>query len=256
LINSIKSLIYNKLHFKWFIFQFINIKYDLRLSYQLNKDAVHILQEIFLKSMYEYSFNENPKVVIDIGGHYGYFALYATRKFGSNCRILSVEPSFSNIRIFNKNIASANVKNVTLVEGALSGEDSQRDLYLSHSQNHSLYQDYSPVKLGSENINCFTLKSLLDKYNLDQIDLLKMDCEGSEHEILLQSDKVTLSRIHYLFVEMHHITHDTYSIEKTLNHLKTNHFQTLPSNSLEMVDYFQYINFTVFLQNKYWKNVA
>ncbi len=238
------------------IFQFINIKYDLRLSYDLNKDAVHILQEIFLKCIYDYSIIGSPKVIIDIGGHYGYFALYATRKFGSYCRIISVEPSFSNIRIFSKNIASANVKNVTLVEGALSGEDSQRDLYLSHSQNHSLYQDYSHVKLGSETVNGFTLKSLLDKFNLDRIDLLKMDCEGSEHEILMQCDKITLSRIHYLFVEMHQMTLDAFSVEKTIEHLRANNFQSIASNSLSVVNHLRYFNFIVFFKNKDWKDIT
>lgn len=250
MIKIAKSFIYHKLHFKWLIFQYICIKYNLRLSYSLNKDAVHILQEIFLKSIYNYEFQDSPKVIIDIGGHYGYFALYTSKKFKHNCTILSIEPSLSNIAKFKKNIESTGVKNVTLVEGALAGKNSQRDLYLSLSQNHSLYQDYSTIRLGSESILCYSLKSLLEKYNLNRVDLMKIDCEGSEHEILMECDKETLSRINYLFIEMHPINHSDYSIPKTLKYLQENYFESLTSKTANNIDNFQYFNSVILLKNK------
>lgn len=47
------------------------------------------------------------------------------------------------------------------------------------------------------------LKDILINYKLDEIDLLKMDIEGSEYEIFSSQDLGWLDRCHALVVETH-----------------------------------------------------
>jgi hypothetical protein len=47
------------------------------------------------------------------------------------------------------------------------------------------------------------LKGILDRYELDWIDFLKMDCEGAEYPILFNAEKSTLDRIGTISLEFH-----------------------------------------------------
>ena len=49
-----------------------------------------------------------------------------------------------------------------------------------------------------------TLSQIMEKYDLDTIDILKLDCEGSEYEIIPEAHKSgALDRIQYLVMEYH-----------------------------------------------------
>ena len=55
---------------------------------------------------------------------------------------------------------------------------------------------------NSENIEVFPLSSILQKNNLDSIDLIKIDTEGHEYEVLYgMSDYI--KKINYILVEFH-----------------------------------------------------
>lgn len=53
-------------------------------------------------------------------------------------------------------------------------------------------------------VNCYTLADLLDKYNLDRVDLAKIDIEGGE-DIAITTDllKACNGRIKKVFIELH-----------------------------------------------------
>jgi len=44
-------------------------------------------------------------------------------------------------------------------------------------------------------VPCVTLPEIFDEFGLERRDLLKMDCEGAEHEILYNCPPAYMSRI-------------------------------------------------------------
>ena len=56
-------------------------------------------------------------------------------------------------------------------------------------------------ELSNKNIKLFTLLDLLDRNNIDQVDLLKMDIEGSEFSLF--DDPSWLPRIKVICMEVH-----------------------------------------------------
>ena len=51
-------------------------------------------------------------------------------------------------------------------------------------------------------VSCFSLDSIMSKYKLDHIDLVKIDIEGAEEEVLLHNNK-WVNNISYMSVEIH-----------------------------------------------------
>jgi len=62
----------------------------------------------------------------------------------------------------------------------------------------------SGLKTGeTERVTAVTLPDIFEQERLRTVDLLKMDCEGSEFAILYQTNPVTLSRIGQMAIEVH-----------------------------------------------------
>ena len=67
---------------------------------------------------------------------------------------------------------------------------------------------YSRDVLGSSfrplgTVPLLTLDQVFAKFDLDRVGLLKLDCEGAEYEILLNSSDDTLRRISGVAIEYH-----------------------------------------------------
>jgi hypothetical protein len=57
--------------------------------------------------------------------------------------------------------------------------------------------------LGS-NIHFYTLRELINKYNIDSPAVLKIDCEGCEYDIILSNSKTMLDKFSHIQIEYHH----------------------------------------------------
>jgi len=114
----------------------------------------------------------------------------------------SFEPFPDNYEIFRRNLALNPVRNIHLHTVAISADG--RNLKMATNffntggatcNSTSLY--YRRV----ENIHSDTLDQVFDSLGIATCTLLKIDCEGSEYEILLSTG--VLSRVEYLSAEFH-----------------------------------------------------
>ena len=60
-----------------------------------------------------------------------------------------------------------------------------------------------PLSAAEELTSSITLDQIFDKYNIQHCKLLKMDCEGSEYEILYNTTQETLKKCENLRAEFH-----------------------------------------------------
>ena len=52
-------------------------------------------------------------------------------------------------------------------------------------------------------VKTVTLQTLIQKYSLPRVDLLKLDCEGCEYDVLTSLDRETWMKIRAVFLEYH-----------------------------------------------------
>lgn len=135
------------------------------------------------------------KVVLDIGAHIGGFSVLAARN-GAR-RVVACEPEPGNAELLRHNVApfpQCEVREVAVWRSDVALED---DLSWAPSENAvntgggGVYEERLPNGPRTL-VKPLAFDRLLD--DLGVVDLLKLDCEGSEYPILLTSQRLGLVR--------------------------------------------------------------
>jgi FkbM family methyltransferase len=161
------------------------------------------------------------KVVVDAGANVGIFSVWAARRL-PEARILALEPYPETFARLEHNLRVNQFgSRVEAVQLALAGECRERAMpTAAESQRRKLLpaDDGRDEKVVS--VPAITLADLIDRYHLDQIDLLKMDIEGSEWEVLLGASASVLRSIRRIEFEFHEVhARFGYTKEKLFAHL-------------------------------------
>lgn len=184
-----------------------------------------LVDEIFIKKVYNPKFlsiNSND-IVMDLGANIGVFSLYAA-KMGAN-KIYSVEPLQKNVKLIKKNFEINKLKKPTTIKMAVSDKIAVKKFYLGDIDSHGLLFGHH-----SQNINKFlkvkttNLSDIFKKYKIKKLDFLKIDCEGSEGEIVGQSGKKIWEKINKVAIEYHDDI-STMSHEKIVEKMKENKYK-------------------------------
>jgi FkbM family methyltransferase len=128
----------------------------------------------------------NPGMtILDIGAHVGYYTLLAARLAGSDGRVFSFEPDQDNYALLVHNVQLNGYDNVTTVNQAVSDKSSSRTLFISALDNgrHSMYHQRQPES-GSITVSATTADDYFGEINWPEIDLIKLDVEGSELDVI------------------------------------------------------------------------
>ena len=138
--------------------------------------------------------------IIDIGGDIGSFSVAVAKQY-PGARILSFEPSPSNYRLLKKNISLNKCKNVTAFRKAVTSHGKKVRLYIdaSNPAESSLYARKN-TRVDTQSI---TLERAFRDFRIKKCALVKMDCEGSEYDILLNAPDYILKKIEAMVVEYH-----------------------------------------------------
>ena len=151
-----------------------NIKTDLYLRFGTSDIDTYL--QVFISEEYNYDYG-NPIVIVDAGANIGLTSIYFANKY-PNATIIAIEPEESNYKLMLKNISSYD--NIIPLNAAIwfKNED------LSVIDPGSGFWGYQVSKFTEEcNTNLkspgITIDTLMTKYSIDLIDLLKMDIEGA-----------------------------------------------------------------------------
>jgi FkbM family methyltransferase len=172
-----------------------------------NKREYHLLKrEIWNQEIYNFNSKKITPFIIDIGSHIGISILYFKSKYPDS-KILSFEPNPISFEILEENIQNNGLKDITLVNRAISSNDCIKTLYIDNTNenwnsNSSLLEKSWSGRENSKpiNVSCTRLDAYLE--DIQAIDMLKIDTEGTEFEIL-NSHKNILNRVENISVEYH-----------------------------------------------------
>lgn len=189
-------------------------------------DLAFLFQEIWLRGIYSPAGYEigSGETVIDIGGNIGVFATFAATR-APGVKVFSYEPFPENVKWFRRNIENSGLTNVQVLQQAVSGETGVR--YLQVNSNnwivHSLFNEgHATPGLAVESIS---LDDIINRNEIRRCDLLKLDCEGSEYEILQRCAPETLKRVRRIVGEFHEGPHINGTGEHLCQFLKSYSFR-------------------------------
>ena len=174
---------------------------DLKMKIRVKSTDLMQLTTIWLIREYEvpgFEIKEND-TVIDVGGHIGLFMLFC-EQFCRKGKIYCFEPVLDNYRIFLDNVKLNNLENVFSFNTAVSKQDGNIPLYLNDdASGHSVFLKSS----NSIQVESITLQKIFDLNNIKKCNLLKLDCEGSEYEIINSLPDSYFSMIDKMIIEYH-----------------------------------------------------
>ena len=167
------------------------------------------MNEVFISKIYDKINVSKNDTVLDIGGHFGFFSLFSLDKGAKE--IYALEPGEENFKYFCMNTGQFdNIKPFNL---ALSDKiENKKFIITGPSATNSFHKSYNnqrenPVSMGvqkSENVNCIDFNTFVRINNINRIDAMKMDCEGSEWDILPTiSDDFLKYKMRKLSIELH-----------------------------------------------------
>lgn len=172
---------------------------------QVGFDFGHLV-EIYIKNVYGIDFK--GKNIIDIGMSNGDSSIFFAKKGAK--RVIGVEPDKRSFDLALKNITESKVDNIVLpLNRALSNQSGIIEMTVYNSNpNANSIDESNMVKLNDskikENIEAVELGEIIDMFNNENIDLLKMDCEGCEYKVLQNISEKYFPKISNIYLEYHH----------------------------------------------------
>jgi FkbM family methyltransferase len=161
------------------------------------------LDEVYYKGIPKNHLGTNP-VIIDVGANVGYFSLFSLVRY-PKARVFSFEPMPVNYKLLQKYSSENTALNFTPVNMAVSGEKGYITLQYDASDSFTTCASVFDTAHGSDTlqVETTTLADIMATHQLDKIDLLKLDCEGSEYSILYNTTDDVWAKIGALTIETH-----------------------------------------------------
>jgi FkbM family methyltransferase len=153
--------------------------------------------EVYTRDFYTPSAGD---VIVDGGANIGLFSLWIARQ--APCRIVAFEPFEQNYAVLLSNLEAAGASSsVDAVHGALSGKSGHASMARgARSLDHRLRLDEG--KAAETAVRTYSLAEALDRAGAD-VDLCKLDIEGSERDVFEHVNPETLGRVRRFAIEYH-----------------------------------------------------
>lgn len=159
---------------------------------------VETFYQIFLENEYEVNWIDDPKTIIDAGSHIGLFAVFMKNKF-PDARIICIEPDAENFALLRQNTSS--YEDIFYENCGLWDRETRIRAYDKYELgNWGVVVEEDPA--GGD-LRAVTVDSLMRKYGIDRIDILKLDIESSEKRVFGNGYEPWLARTKMIAIELH-----------------------------------------------------
>lgn len=205
----------------------LKLKNGLTIFGGKKSQILDIADEIFVQKVYNPSYLplQAKATVIDIGANVGIYCLYAAKNGAK--RIFAIEPLSQNISLIKKNFKTNKLPQPTMTEVAVTNRSGKARLYLANFDSHGLLFDHDYKNKFTKYIfiRTTTLTEIIQKSRIKRVDFLKIDCEGSEGEIIYSTPTSIWHKIDKVAIEYHNGV-SKYNNVNIVNRLKKLGYQT------------------------------
>ncbi len=150
----------------------------------------------------------DPLIIVDGGANVGNYALLAS-KICVNAKIFSFEPVNDTFSQLENNVR--NNPNITPIRKGFYYENCKKKINLFSSNEHSSIYNLEGLSydtLDGINIELYKGDDFIKDYNIDEVDMLKLDLEGAEYDALLgfenavKNGKIRLIQFEYGYINI------------------------------------------------------
>ena len=165
----------------------------------------------------KYPLNENS-LVLDLGGYIGDFTYKIVKKY--NCRVMVFEPVPDYAKEISKRFADNDKVEVFCC--GLEDKNSTETIYVNGTSSSV----YSAKNTEQIEIKYISVKDFFDKYEIQNVDLMKINIEGGEYSLLeYMIETKLINRINNIQIQFHNIPriNSKKRMEAILNNLEKTH---------------------------------
>ncbi|WP_445731692.1 FkbM family methyltransferase [Mariniflexile sp.] len=162
-----------------------------------NTTDVTVFYQVFLARSYSIKVKEMPRVIIDCGANIGLSAVFFKNKF-PEAKIIALEPEHSNFEMLKKN--------TKMYEGihCINKGIWNKSTNLIIKDNNLGNWGFMVEEVDNDStISATSIEEIMCEFNIDHIDILKVDIEGSEKELFERNFEKWLSKTKILIIELH-----------------------------------------------------
>ena len=187
-----------------------------------------VVHEVLIEGAYELPEDllREPRWIVDLGANIGVAAAYFAARY-TGAKIVAVEALPANVGLL-KRTAQGFGGRVEVVSAAVKAKAGRATFYWSGWwTSGTLEEEIATVRQGSKDraeskmarqpitVDAVTVPMLLERYGVDEVDLLKIDVEGTEHE-LLEGPPEWLRKVRVVVMEIHDKYIDGESVRRNL----------------------------------------
>lgn len=172
----------------------VEIRNGARLRYRLNRGDIQGIREVWLESAYRLPFAVSNGVLVDLGANIGLTSVWLAKKYGF-ANVIAVEPDASNAALVRRNFELNGISG-HIVQAAIGPSDGTTRFQAAAESNQGHVSPEGSV------VSVVSMATILNQFHLPQVDLVKMDIEGSE-QTLLTGPSEWLSRTKAMIAEFH-----------------------------------------------------
>lgn len=154
-----------------------------------------VFDEIFIGDELDYTF-ENVNVIVDAGAHIGLTAIKFSILY-PKAKIIAIEPEESNYELLKLN--SYIYPNIIPVKAPLLGKKRFAKINKENLENWEFYVVESETETEMKST---TIEDLMNKFRFEKIDILKLDIEGSEIDVL-DNSQYWIKNVSNIIIELH-----------------------------------------------------
>jgi FkbM family methyltransferase len=160
-----------------------------------------VLRQVIGKRECAFNMNASPSTIIDAGANVGYSSVLFSNLW-KNARIIAIEPEEENFKMLLRN--TRHYSNIECVKAAIWSKSATLKLKNQKALAFSFqYCEQNPYDSGVSEVEALTVKEICRKFRLDPLNLLKIDIEGGEFEILINSDSDWHQDADTIAIELH-----------------------------------------------------
>jgi FkbM family methyltransferase len=205
--------------FKNYIFKSVRIKQDSQGSAfsKLIQEISFLIKEILITKAYEdEEVKVEPKdIVLDCGANIGIFSIYAAKK---TKMVYAFEPSQDEAASLSENMKLNNCNNIKIVSKAVFDTAKNTKLILFGTTSHFIVNKDNEAE-GGINIETIPIDEFVREENLNRVDFIKMNIEGSEEKAFLGAKETLRKFKPKLAISVAHKFDDLYKLPLLIKRL-------------------------------------
>jgi FkbM family methyltransferase len=206
---------------------------DFQIGYLGERQLRILIHEIFVEGCYFFRVQRPDPVILDCGSNIGVSIAFFKALYPRS-RVIGFEPDPSTFKQLAENVRVNGLVGVEINNVALSEADGNIEFFISAEERGSLLMSAHKERLlmsahdeeRRSGMRITVPSRRLSTFVPDQVDLLKMDIEGSEVSVLCELESSgALARIDQMHLEYHHhISSTRDSMSEVLALLERNGF--------------------------------